>query len=109
MLCQLAGDHAVKTGANELEIACTIASVYMMQPDSAKDLKKAQQAALASSPACSGYINAVTSFVKHFTGGEAFPLLKLLQSISTFASMIVNSEGCAFWLQSHFVVCIELL
>lgn len=42
MLCQLAGDHAVKTGANELEIACAIASVYMMQPDSAKDLKKAQ-------------------------------------------------------------------
>ena len=90
MVCHNAGDHAVKTGANELEIACTIASVYMMQPDHAKDLKKAQQAALASRPACSGYINAVTSFVKHFTGGETFPLLKLLQSISTLFSIMVG-------------------
>ena len=89
MLCQLAGDHAVKTGANELEIACAIASVYMMQPDSAKDLKKAQATALASRPSCSDYINSVTQFVKQFSGGEKFPLLKLLQSIS---------PSVAFWL-----------
>ena len=107
----------MKTGANELEIACTIASVYMMQPDNAKDLKKAEHAALASRPACSGYISAVTSFVRHFTGGETFPLLKLLQSISTLLSIMVGFVAiaqvslqrlvfCYSFCEIQFLVCI---
>ena len=81
----LNSDHAVKTGSNELETACNIASIYEMQGGD-KDLKKAQEAALASRPACSKYIGAITAFVKQFTGGEKFPLLKLLQSIGILAA-----------------------
>ena len=74
---------------NELEVAATIAAAFEQQESSSKDLKKAQATALASRPSCSDYINSVTQFVKQFSGGEKFPLLKLLQSIS---------PSVAFWL-----------
>lgn len=83
----LNSDHAVKAAANELETACNIASIYELQASTSKDLKKAQEAALASRPACGKYIAAITAFVKHFSGGDAFPLLKLLQSIGFSAAI----------------------
>ena len=83
----LNSDHAVKTGSNELETACNIASIYEMQVGD-KDLKKAQEAALASRPTCSKYIGAIAAFVRQFTGGDKFPLLKLLQSIGAPSAII---------------------
>lgn len=87
----LNSDHGVKTASNELETACTIASIYELQAADAKDLKKAEQAAMASRPACGNYIGAITAFVKQYTGGEAFPLLKLLQSIGFSAASRVET------------------
>ena len=77
----------MKSGANELEVAATIATAFEQQDSASKDLRKAQQMALASRPSCSGYINSVTHFVKQFAGGEQFPLLKLLQSISVLEAL----------------------
>ena len=92
-------DHAVKTAAGELECACTIASTFELQ--GTKDLKKAQEAAMASRPACGKYIGAITAFVKHFTGGDAFPLLKLLQSIGSSAAIKLLSSHSKLTKSSH--------
>lgn len=95
----LNSDHAVKTAAGELECACTIASTFELQ--GTKDLKKAQEAAMASRPACGKYIGAITAFVKHFTGGDAFPLLKLLQSIGSSAAIKLLSSHSKLTKSSH--------
>ena len=97
----LNSDHAVKTTANELETACNIASIYELQATTSKDLKKAQEAAMASRPACANYIAAITAFVKQFTGGDAFPLLKLLQSIGLSAAARLLASHSKLLQSSH--------
>lgn len=97
----LNSDHAVKTTANELETACNIASIYELQATTSKDLKKAQEAAMASRTACANYIAAITAFVKQFTGGDAFPLLKLLQSIGLSAAARLLASHSKLLQSSH--------
>ena len=85
----LPGDHSTLKPANELEIACTIAKMYQHQEVDKKNLKKAMEQAGASNPACKGYLQAVGEFVSSFSGGDDFPLLMVLQSISALAKKCI--------------------
>ena len=74
--------------ANELEVACAIAKFYELQPTEKKNFKMAIQQAASSRPACLSYIKYVGDFVQAFGGGQGFPLLMILQSISCLAILI---------------------
>ena len=74
--------------ANELEVACAIAKFYELQPTEKKNFKMAIQQAASSRPACLSYIKYVGDFVQAFGGGQGFPLLMILQSISFLAILI---------------------
>ena len=56
---------------------------------------------MASRPACANYIVAITAFVKQFTGGDAFPLLKLLQSIGLSAAARLLASHSKLLQSSH--------
>lgn len=59
----------------------TIASYYEMQPADKKDLARAVSQAAATSPPCKSYIKSIGEFVRSFSGGETFELLKYLDFI----------------------------
>lgn len=84
--------QAVSQGQGECETMLTIATHYQHGQDSngSGDMAQAIQLAASSQPEGSNYMQTMGYYVQNFSGGVGWPLLHLLQHISSWASLAAN-------------------
>ena len=81
--------------ASELECMMQLSSLYK----SGMQMSAAISAVEQSAPACMAYLQDVALFVRPYAGGDAFPLLKWLDSFCFFAKIMVNAFRLSFLAQ----------
>lgn len=92
--------QAVSQGQGECEVMLSIATHYHNQVNTSaeSDLQKAISMAGMSKPDCHQYLPTLGYYVKHYGGGDDFPILHLLQHISILSS-------CVFHMRQNPNIC----
>ena len=86
--------QAVSQGQGECEVMLSIATHYCNQrmSNAEPDPQKAIDMAGMSKPDCHQYLPTLGYYVKHYGGGDGFPILHLLQHTSILSSFVFHMQ-----------------
>lgn len=76
----LNASHGVAMGSNEVEVMTHVAASY----HHCHNLQQALAMATMTKRKCMPYVQALAHYVKHYSGGETFPIIQCLQHVSTW-------------------------
>ena len=85
-------NQQVASAASEMEQALSIAFWY----EKSQSIKQAVHDTISGHPLACSYLECIAEWVAKYGGGDGFPLVKLVESISTMAR--TNARIFSFWL-----------